>query len=93
MAKRRKTLKQKRQSDLRVQEAVVDSPLPSETQDSVTVRTAFAFEKPKVQRLSYTTSLQSHSFLKVDLKKTMIVTAGIVLAQILLFYAMNIAGK
>ncbi|HLD02011.1 MAG TPA: hypothetical protein VJC10_04000 [Patescibacteria group bacterium] len=93
MAKRRKTLKQKRQSDLRVHEALVDSPLSSQIQTLPAAKTTFTFEKPQAQRLSYITSLQNHSFLRVDLKKTLIVTVGIILAQLLLFYAMNIAGK
>lgn len=95
MAKSRKTLKHKQRADQRRHVVSERSTTVPPSIDPQANRATYTYESSSqpTKRVSYAVSLQDTAHLFTDLRKTLMVTGGIVLAQLILFYVMNNLGK
>ncbi|MDP3940807.1 MAG: hypothetical protein Q8Q49_00710 [bacterium] len=90
MAKHRKTRKEKIRSDIRQEHVIITSPEPIATkQETAPIRFTFSpSEQQKqapVSHSSINTKSNDYAFVGHDLKKTGIVTTGIIIAELALF--------
>lgn len=95
MVKRRKTLKQKKQSDVRITTPHRTSAPPTSSTDGEILsqtRYQYSFEsKAQTKPLSVTKAVHPNEYaiLSMDLRKTTIVTGIIIALEIALYYAMS----